>query len=106
MMMEIYCRQKELLKRAIKHAKTLRIDAEDAVLTIKTLPPQFPQQGLIEYPRHLQGTDYIDIYIKNNSEKYVTLAHEMIHLKQILLDGVIDENEAYLREKSLDNEPG
>jgi hypothetical protein len=33
-------------------------------------------------------------------EKEITLAHEMMHVKQVLTDGVIDENEAYLYEKT------
>ena len=99
--MEIYCRQKELLEQSIKHARTLEIDDKQAVLTIKTLPPQFSQMGLIEYPRHLDAIPHITIYIKNNSEKYITLAHEMVHLRQILTDGIICEKEAYELEKNL-----
>ena len=99
--MEIFCRQKELLEQSIKHARTLEIDDKQAVLTIKTLPPQFSQMGLIEYPRHLDDIPYITIYIKNNSEKYITLAHEMVHLRQVITDGILDENEAYTLEKTL-----
>ena len=42
-----------------------------------------------------------DIYIKYDNERYTTLAHEMVHLRQVLTDGVIDENEAYTLEKVL-----
>ena len=30
-----------------------------------------------------------------------TLAHEMVHLRQVITDGVVDENEAYTLEKTL-----
>ena len=59
------------------------------------------QKGLIEYPRTLGQRTYIDIYIKMDDEKEITLAHEMMHLKQVLIDGKIDENEAYIYEKHL-----
>ena len=44
---------------------------------------------------------HIDIFIKYDAERYVTLAHEMVHLRQVITDGVIDENEAYILEKTL-----
>ena len=37
-------------------------------------------------------------------ERYVSLAHEMIHARQILNRVPIDENEAYLLENTLDND--
>ena len=98
--MEIYCKNTNLLELAIRHAKALSVDAKDAVVTIKRLPPQFPQKGLIEYPRTLGKRTYIDLFIKMDHEKEVTLAHEMMHVKQVLIDGVIDENETYLYEKT------
>lgn len=99
--MEIYCKQKHLLNLAIKHAKALSVDSKDAIITIKRLPPQFTQKGLIEYPRVLGKRVYMDIYIKMDEEKEITLAHEMMHVKQVLIDGKIDENEAYLYEKTV-----
>ena len=98
--MEIYCKQKRLLELAVMHSKALSIDAKDAVITIKRLPPQFSQKGLIEYPRTLGKRTYIDLFIKMDEEKEITLAHEMMHVKQVLIDGIIDENEAYLYEKT------
>ena len=100
MKMEIYCKQKRLLELAVMHSKALSIDAKDAVINIKRLPPQFPQKGLIEYPRTLGKRTYIDLFIKMDEEKEITLAHEMMHVKQVLTDGIIDENEAYLYEKT------
>lgn len=41
----------------------------------------------------------MDIFIKMDDEREITLAHEFMHVKQILTDGIIDENEAILYEK-------
>jgi len=98
--MEIYCKNKTLLEHAVNHARGLSIDSKDAIINIKRLPPQFSQKGLIEFPRVLGKRTYIDIFIKMDEEKEITLAHEMMHVKQVLIDGVIDENEAYLYEKT------
>lgn len=100
MTMEIYCKQKRLLDLAIMHSKALSVDSKDAVVHIKRLPPQFTQKGLIEYPRTIGKRTYIDIFIKMDEEKEITLAHEMMHVKQVLTNGKIDENEAYLYEKT------
>lgn len=100
MTMEIYCKQKRLLDLAIMHSKALSVDSKDAVVHIKRLPPQFTQKGLIEYPRTIGKRTYIDIFIKMDDEKEITLAHEMMHVKQVLTNGKIDENEAYLYEKT------
>jgi|TARA_B100000035_G_C21029106_1_gene567508 hypothetical protein len=98
--MEIYCKYKPLLESAIMHSKALCVDSKDAVVHIKRLPPQFSQKGLIEYPRTIGKRTYIDIFIKMDDERFTTLAHEMMHVKQVLTNGKIDENEAYLYEKT------
>ena len=82
--MEIYCKQKRLLELAVMHSKALSIDAKDAVINIKRLPPQFSQKGLIEYPRTLGKRTYIDLFIKMDHEKEITLAHEMMHVNRCL----------------------
>lgn len=97
--MEIYCKQTRLLELAIRHAKALSVDSKNAIVTIKRLPPSMSQKGIIEYPRTLGQRTYIDIFIKMDDEKDITLAHEMKHLQQILTSGIIDENEAYIYEK-------
>ena len=98
--MEIYCKNTNLLELAIRHAIYSCVDSKGfVVVTIKRLPPQFPQKGLIEYPRTLGKRVYMDIFIKMDEERETTLAHEFMHVKQILTDGKIDENEAYLYEK-------
>ena len=100
--MEIYCKDKRMLASAMDIAEKLNIcDIEDTIVTIKRLPPSFTQKGIIEYPRYTKDTMHIDIFIKYDAERYVTLAHEMVHLRQVLTDGVLDENEAYLLEKTL-----
>ena len=91
-----------MLKIAINLAEQLEIaDEHNVAVYVKRLPPSFQQKGIIEYPRHFKDSTHIDIYIKYDSERYVTLAHEMVHLRQVLTDGVIDENEAYTLEKTL-----
>ena len=85
--MEIYCKQKRLLELAIMHSIHLVSILRTTVINIKRLPPQFPQKGLIEYPRTLGKRTYIDLFIKMDEEKEITLAHEMMHVKQVLIDG-------------------
>ena len=100
--MEIYCKDNKMLNIAISLAEQLDIADEDNVTVyIKRLPPSFKQKGIIEFPRHFKDETHIDIYIKYDVERYVTLAHEMVHLRQVLTDGVLDENEAYTLEKTL-----
>ena len=90
-----------MLHTAMELADKLNIkDNQDVIVYIKRLPPSFTQKGIIEYPRNVKENIYIDIFIKYDAERYITLAHEMMHVKQVLTDGVIDENEAYLYEKT------
>ena len=102
--MEIYCKNSLLLNKAVEYANTLGISDMPAIISIKRLPPSFSQQGLIEHPRELDSHTYISIYVKFNKERYVTLAHEMVHARQVLKGEEIDENEAYLLENTLDND--
>ena len=100
--MEIYCKDQKMLNIAIGLAEQLNIaDEHNVTVYVKRLPPSFKQKGIIEYPRHFKEETHIDIYIKYDNERYTTLAHEMVHLRQVLTDGVIDENEAYTLEKVL-----
>jgi hypothetical protein len=103
MIMEIYCKDSKMLKNAIYIAKQLGIEKEQKVnVHIKRLPPSFSQKGLIEYPRHTNdNVTHLDIFIKYDSERYTTLAHEMVHVRQVLHTKFIDENEAYVLEKTL-----
>ena len=91
-----------MLQTAINLADKLNIkDYQDVVVYIKRLPPSFTQKGIIEFPRNVKENVYIDIFIKYDAERYITLAHEMVHLRQILTDGIICEKEAYELEKAL-----
>ena len=45
-----------------------------------------------------QQLEHLDIYIRYDEEKYITLAHELIHAQQLLTKGEIDEDDAYERE--------
>ena len=103
--MEIYCKNRLLLEKAVKLSKSLEIDHHNAVINIKRLPPSFTQMGIIEHPRILGKRTYLNIYVRLNKERYITLAHEMVHAKQFLRGEVMSETEAYLLEKTLDNNP-
>jgi len=103
--MEIYCKNKRLLQKAVEYSKKLGIHKDSATIYIKRLPPSFDQQGLIEVPRELDDEIYMNIWVKYNSERYISLAHEMVHARQVLRGQPIDEHEAYLLEKTLDSDP-
>ena len=102
--MEIYCKNTRLLQKAVEYSKKLGIESDPAIIYIKRLPPSFDQEGLIEMPRELDSEIYMNIWVKYNNERYITLAHEMVHARQVLRQQPIDEHEAYLLEKTLDNE--
>ena len=102
--MHIFCNVNGLLDKAVKFANILEISDANAEINIYRLPPSFTQKGIIEHPRIFKGKTYINIYVRLDSERYVTLAHEMIHAKQILEGREIDENEAYTLERTLDND--
>jgi len=102
--MHIFCNVNGLLEKAVKFANTLEISDANAEINIYRLPPSFQQKGIIEHPRVFKGKTYLNIYVRLDSERYVTLAHEMIHAKQIIEGREIDENEAYALERTLDND--
>jgi hypothetical protein len=102
--MHIFCNVNGLLDKAVQFANKLEISDANAEINIYRLPPSFTQKGIIEHPRIFKGKKYINIYIRLDSERYITLAHEMIHAKQILEGREIDENEAYALERTLDND--
>lgn len=101
--MEIYCKDSWMLTNAVYIAEQLGItDIPNSILYIKRLPPQFRQSGLIEYPHKKDDSKvHLDIYIKYDNERFITLAHEMVHVRQVLENGTIDESEAYALEKTL-----
>ena len=101
--MEIYCKDSWMLTNAVYIAEQLGItDIPNSILYIKRLPPQFRQSGLIEYPHKKDDSKvHLDIYIKYDNERFITLAHEMVHVRQVLENGTIDESEAYALETTL-----
>jgi len=96
--MEIYCKDKWMLHNAIFLAEQLNISDLFGVVNIKRLPPTMPQKGLVEFSK---GDTEIDIYIKYDNERFVSLAHEMVHVRQIFTNGICDEVEATRLEKTL-----
>jgi len=103
--MEIYCNNNALLERAVKYSRVLGIESRDARIVVKRLPPSYTKSGFIEHPSHLDNDIYISIYVKLDNDRYITLAHEMVHARQVLNGQPIDEKEAYLLENILDNDP-
>ena len=103
--MEIYCKNTDLLDRAVKYSRVLGIENRDDRIVVKRLPPSFTKSGFIEHPSQIDKDIYISIYVKLDNDRYVTLAHEMVHARQVLNGQPIDEAEAYLLENLLDNDP-
>ena len=87
-----------MLHNAIFLAEQLSISNLFGVVNIKRLPPTMPQKGLVEFSK---GDTEIDILIKYDNERFITLAHEMVHVRQILTTGIPDEIEAGRLEKTL-----
>lgn len=87
-----------MLHNAIFLAEQLSISNLFGVVNIKRLPPTMPQKGLVEFSK---GDTEIDILIKYDNERFITLAHEMVHVRQILTTGICDEIEAGRLEKTL-----
>ena len=87
-----------MLHNAIFLAEQLNISNLFGVVNIKRLPPTMPQKGLVEFSK---GDTEIDILIKYDNERFITLTHEMVHVRQILTTGICDEIEAGRLEKTL-----
>ena len=102
--MHIFCNVNGLLEKAVTYSQKLDISDANAEINIYRLPPSFSQKGIIEHPRIFGGKIYLNIFVRLDNERYVTLAHEMIHAKQIIEGREIDENEAYALERTLDND--
>ena len=93
--MEIYCKDKWMLHNAIFLAEQLDISDLFGVVNIKRLPPTMPQKGLVEFSK---GDTEIDIFIKYDNERFITLAHEMVHVRQILTNGICAVSYTHLRD--------
>jgi|TARA_B100001093_G_C26760539_1_gene985473 hypothetical protein len=92
--MRVYSRYKALKESACYYARELGIqDSRKIRVHIYRLPHPHPKQGYIEYPIHGKLRD-ISIYVKLDDEREITLAHEMVHVRQVLARQGIDEVEA------------
>ena len=76
--MEIYCKHKPILERAVKYANKLEIADRNAVINIYKLPPSFRQQAIIEHAREYEETTHLNIYVKFNDERYISLAQRLL----------------------------
>ena len=93
--MRVYSRYKALKESACWYARELDIDScQDVKIQIYRLPHTNPKKGYVEYPIISGNTIEIDIFVKLDEEREITLAHEMVHVRQVLARGVIDEEEA------------
>ena len=52
-----------------------------------------PKQGYIEYPINGKPKE-ISLFVKLDEEREITLAHEMVHIRQVLARQGLDEIEA------------
>ena len=107
--MKIFCKNKDMLDSAVMVWEQLDVQGaydDKHTLTIKRLPPKHDLKGYIEWPQITidDGIDY-EICVKMDEERYTTLAHEMVHLKQLIERGETCEKEAYFLEKSLTMTP-
>ena len=93
--MRINSRYRELTESAVFYARQLGIDHIDNVhISILKLPHPHPKKGYCEYPQHMPESLDITLYVKLDEEREITLAHEMVHVRQILARQGIDEDEA------------
>lgn len=68
---------------------------------IRELSPSISLSNCKGYIEFDETVEHLDIHIEYDDEKYITLAHELIHAKQLIETGIIDEKEAYEREKNI-----
>ena len=102
--MEIYCKNRLLLEKAVKLSKSLEIDHHNAVINIKRLPPSFTQMGIIEHPRTL-GTTNIYQHICKTQQREIYHSRTRNGACQTVFKGEpMCEKEAYLLETTLDND--
>ena len=92
--MNILCNNEKLRNRAVEFARMLDIQDSKVTLNIFRLPHPDKRQGFLDYPSKHRVYTYMEMFVKYNDERYITLAHEMVHVRQAITDGIIDENEA------------
>jgi hypothetical protein len=80
--------------KAVEFAIQLGIEHSKVTLNIFRLPHPDRRQGFLDYPKKARVNVYMEMFIKFNEERYITLAHEMVHVRQAITDGIMDEIEA------------
>ena len=105
--MNILCNNVKLRDKAIYFANQLGISDSKVTLNIFRLPHPDKRQGFIDYPHNARVNMYMEMFVKYDEERYITLAHEMVHVRQVINHESIDEIEAetlaYRLNKTLDN---
>ena len=105
--MNILCNNVKLRDKAIDFANQLGISDSKVTLNIFRLPHPDKRQGFIDYPHNARVNMYMEMFVKYDEERYITLAHEMVHVRQVINNESIDEIEAetlaYRMNKTLDN---
>lgn len=93
--MRILSKYEALKESACWYARELDIASMQNVrIQIYRLPHPHEKKGYVEYPTLNGNTIEIDIYVKLDEEREITLAHEMVHVRQVLASGELDEEEA------------
>jgi hypothetical protein len=80
--------------KAVEFANLLDIQDSKVILNIFRLPHPDQRQGFLDYPKVARLNMYMEMFVKYDDERYITLAHEMVHVKQVILNQKIDEVEA------------
>ena len=92
--MRVYSRYKALKESACFYARELGIEGRKKVrINILRLPHMHSKSGYCEYQIHGKTKEF-SIYVKLDHEREITLAHEMVHVRQVLARQGIDEIEA------------
>ena len=92
--MRVYSKYRAIKESACYYARELGIDDHKKVrIHIYRLPHPHPKKGYIEYPIHGKSKE-ISLYVKLDEEREITLAHEMVHIRQVLARQGLDEDEA------------
>ena len=91
--MRVYSRYSQLKDSACFCARELGIDDTRKVkIHILRLPHKHPKAGFCEFSETSRRE--FTIYVKLDEEREITLAHEMVHVRQVLARQGIDEIEA------------
>jgi len=91
--LRVYSRYSQLKDSACFYARELGIDDTRKVkIHILRLPHKHPKAGFCEFSETSRRE--FTIYVKLDEEREITLAHEMVHVRQVLARQGIDEIEA------------